>query len=212
MTPTQYNKPLRREQPRKMYFQLSKEHKEVISLLAELYIQRAEANGRQIGPHQRFDLYNNFANLYTEDTLDKKYKELYKNRSRFTEQQRNAVNANRYYDPFARNKILKPSAKRALFFLSFVNQRNFYLLLIIGTKPEKLIKVSAAASFHSVNQTLRKIGTLRGFYQFLPPAATFQPKRKTKIFVKLVSDLSFRNFSVHFQLLHVLLKTKPLSK
>ena len=94
MTPTQYNKPLRREQPRKMYFQLSKEHKEVISLLAELYIQRAEANGRQIGPHQRFDLYN---------TLDKKYKELYKNRSRFTEQQRNAVNANRYYDPFARN-------------------------------------------------------------------------------------------------------------
>lgn len=103
MTPTQYNKPLRREQPRKMYFQLSKEHKEVISLLAELYIQRAEAKGRQIGPHQRFDLYNNFANLYTEDTLDKKYKELYKNRSRFTEQQRNAVNANRYYDSFARN-------------------------------------------------------------------------------------------------------------
>ena len=49
-------------------------------------------------------------------------------------------------------------------------------------------------------------------YQFLPPAATFQPKSKTKIFVKLVSDLSFRNFSVHFQLLHVLLKTKPLSK
>ena len=78
MTQTQYNKPLRREQPRKMYFQLSKEHKEVISLLAELYIQRAEAKGRQIGPHQRFDLYNNFANLYTEDTLDKKYKELYK--------------------------------------------------------------------------------------------------------------------------------------
>lgn len=103
MTPTQYNKPLRREQPRKMYFQLSKEHKEVISLLAELYIQRAEAKGRQIGPHQRFDLYNNFANLYTEDTLDKKYKELYKNRSRFTEQQRNAINTNRYYDPFARN-------------------------------------------------------------------------------------------------------------
>ncbi len=97
-----YNRTLPNPKPRKMYYQLSDEHKDVISVLSELYIQKAEAQGKQIGQHQRFDLYNYFANLYTEDQLDKKHKELYKNRSNYTAQERNIINANRYYDPFER--------------------------------------------------------------------------------------------------------------
>ena len=103
MTPAQYNRPLPNPKPRKLYSQLSDNQKEVVSLISELYIQRANARGEQIAQHQRFDLYNHFANLYTEEQLDKKHKELYKNRDNFTDKQRNLINDNRYYDPFERN-------------------------------------------------------------------------------------------------------------
>ncbi len=102
MTPTQYNKPLHQERPRKMYYQLPQEHKEVVSLMAELYIQKALARGEKVEQYQKFDLYNYLSNKYSDADLDEKHKELSKNRQQYSEQQRYQIN-NSLYNPIGRN-------------------------------------------------------------------------------------------------------------
>ena len=88
---------------KRLYFQLNDRHKEVVDIIAKLYIQRDEARGKKVENHHKFDLYNHLANYYSDEELDTKYQELYKNRKDFTSKEKNKIFSEKmkHYNPIS---------------------------------------------------------------------------------------------------------------